>query len=144
MGKKSTKGFQKLVSAVFILLSGFTTQILATPLDVNNDHNESPNITLGAIENATRTKLTDVQVIHRPTGALVGFSPILPGKRAELGIPSSKLRADIAIISWTQLGEKHTITLDMPKKPIGESSSEMMLLYTVHPSGHVTAELKGM
>lgn len=134
---------QKFVTTVFLLCTAFIPQIQAESLANTNASDSRVIIALGVIENATKTELTNVQVIHRPTGAIVGFSPVLPGKRAELGLPPRKLMADIAVISWVQLGEKHLVTLDIPKQSTDGSNGEMMLLYTVLPSGKVTAELRG-
>lgn len=110
-----------------------------------NDHGDVKkpdiNIVLGVIENATRFEVTNVRVIHRPTGALVGFSPILPFQKAELGIPPRQLMSNIAIVSWTHQGERYEVTLDIPRESAQGMEGEMILLYTIGLLGDISVKL---
>jgi hypothetical protein len=95
----------------------------------------------GIIRNKTTVEISNVNLSHLPTRATLGLSGILPMTNAELGIPTSPLLADKAVLSWYELNRQHQVTLDLNSiKPLVKKGKRT-LIYTIYPGGKATVHL---
>ena len=96
------------------------------------------------VRNDTAQIITEVKVVHEPTRKTGAVNMILPQSSFELGFAGEPMRGKRAIITWTDYkGLQRGIELSLPRSPAkGKRGSMMSLIYTIHPSGEVTVELK--
>ena len=96
------------------------------------------------IRNETRGVITQVKVLHEPTMGFGEVHSILPQSSFDLGCSKQPLLGEKAIVTWTgQNGQKNKAELILPRS--SSSSTDVLalrLVYTIHPSGYVTVELK--
>ncbi len=68
---------------------------------------------------------------------------ILPQKSIDLGFQSQPMLARESVVTWTdQNGQQRRIVLSLPKGLTTGEGQALILVYTIHPSGDVTVELK--
>ena len=93
--------------------------------------------------NATAGIITEVKVRHEPTGKIGAVNMILPQKSFDLGFQSQPMLARESVVTWTdQNGQQRRTVLSLPKGLTTGEGQAMILVYTIHPSGDVTVELK--
>jgi len=96
------------------------------------------------IRNETDGIISDVKVLHEPTKKFGEVHSILPMSSFDLGFSKQRMLGKSAIITWTNKnGQKNKVELTLPlassKVTKGQTTR---LVYTIHPSGYVTVELK--
>ena len=105
-----------------------------------------PNITLERVivQNDTARKITEVKVRHEPTRRFGKVSAILPQKSLEIGLGRVQLQARQAVVSWRDSdGREWSVELDIPyDRSVAKEGQKMSLIYTITPSGRVTAHLQ--
>jgi hypothetical protein len=96
------------------------------------------------VQNDTARIITEVKVLHEPTGKTGSVNMILPQSSFELGFAGAPMQGKRGIITWTDhVGRQRKIELSLPRGPAtGEGRAMMSLIYTIRPSGEVTVELK--
>jgi hypothetical protein len=96
------------------------------------------------VRNDTARIITEVKVLHEPTGKAGAVNMIMPQSTFELGFAGAPMRGKRAIITWRDYeGRQRGVELSLPRGPAtGERRDMMSLIYTIHPSGEVTVELE--
>ena len=96
------------------------------------------------IRNETPAIITDVKVLHKPTKKFGKAHSILPQTSFDLGFSKQPMLGKSAIITWTSKdGQKNKAELILPRASFGVAKGQAVrLVYTFHPSGYVTVELK--
>ena len=95
------------------------------------------------IRNDTARIITEVKVLHEPTGKTGSVNMILPQRSLELGFAGQPMRGKHAIITWRDHeGRQRRIELALPRGRTTGEGRPMSLIYTIHPSGEVTVELE--
>lgn len=95
------------------------------------------------IRNETPAIISDVQVVHEPTGKTGAVNMILPQRSFELGFAGQPLRAKRAIITWNDHeGHGRRSEVDLPSPPaISPNGQYYSLIYSIHPAGVVRVQL---
>ena len=105
-----------------------------------------PHVTLDRVlvKNTTASKITEVQVLHKPTNKFGKVNVVLSEESLEIGLAGVDLLARQAVISWQDGdGEKWSVVVKVPyDQTAAETGRHMTLLYIIAPSGRVTAELQ--
>lgn len=84
--------------------------------------------------------IKDVRIVHEPTDAMGEVSMILPHSEFELGLLQTRLKADKAVVHWTDArGHQRKGVVSMPA--VAEKTQSMVLVYRFTAGGNVTAEL---
>lgn len=88
--------------------------------------------------------ISDVKVLHEPTEKFGKVHSILPQSSFDLGFSKQPMLGKRAIVTWTsQDGQKNKAELTLPHDQARSTRGRTMnLVYTIHPSGYVTVELK--
>ena len=96
------------------------------------------------VRNETAGIIHQVRVRQEPTGKIGEVLSILPQSSLELGFARSPLLAKNSIVTWTgRDGRAHTAELELPQAGPQRSAGEgLVLVYTIHPGGDVTAALE--
>ena len=95
------------------------------------------------IRNETQTTITEVKVVHEPTRNFGGVHSILPQSSLDLGFSRQPMLGKRAIVTWTsQNGLNNRVELELPYEQVRITKGlTMNLVYTIHPTGHVTVKL---
>ena len=120
---------------IFLALLIFSLQGCAkTPILLNR----------AVVLNATNSQISAVRVLHEPTHKTGSVSAILPQKTLVLGFPGQPMLAERAVVSWQDTsGQTTEVTLDLPyDQAVAKEGRHMQLIYTIHPTGTVTAHLE--
>ncbi len=96
------------------------------------------------VQNATTSKITDVKVLHEPTKKMGKVNAILPQSSLGIGLPRQPMLARQAVVSWRDgMGRERRVTLDLPyDRVLAKEKRAISLIYVIHPSGSVTADLQ--
>ena len=96
------------------------------------------------IRNETHEIISQVKVLHEPTEKFGEVHSILPQTSFNLGFSKQRMLGKSAIITWTSNdGQKNKAELTLPRTPSKVAKGQTMrLVYTIHPRGYVTVELK--
>jgi len=96
------------------------------------------------VQNATTSKITDVKVLHEPTKKMGKANAILPQSSLDIGLPRQPMLARQAVVSWRDsMGRERRATLDLPyDRALAKEKRAVSLMYIIHPSGSVTADLQ--
>ena len=122
-------GTWKFAIALFLIFTGCAVH------DIMLDH--------AVIRNETPGVISDVQVVHEPTGKTGAVNMILPQRSFELGFAGQPLRAKRAIITWNDHeGQGRRSEADLPAPPaISPNGQYYSLIYSIHPAGVVRVQL---
>lgn len=96
------------------------------------------------IRNDTAGIISDVQVVHEPTGKTGAINLILPQKSFELGFAGQPMLAKRAIITWNDHeGHRRRSAVGLPAKPdISRNGESYSLVYSIQPGGVVNVHLE--
>jgi len=92
------------------------------------------------VMNTTTAELIDVSITHQPTQITGSASLILPGKTFDLGFSQRPLRAEQAVVTWTQQGYRHSKNLFLHFEA-PDQNSPYTLIYIIKEHGQVEAKL---
>lgn len=88
------------------------------------------------VRNDTGGIITDVKVVHEPTGKTGGVNMILPHMSFELGFAEQPMDAKRAIITWT---DRENILrrseVALPGRRDTKQGQSHILVYTIQPAG---------
>jgi hypothetical protein len=105
-----------------------------------------PHVTLDRVlvKNTTASKITEVQVLHKPTNKFGKVNVILSEESLDIGLAGVDLLARQAVISWQDgNGEKWSVAVKVPyDQTAAEAGRHMTLVYMIAPFGRVTAQLQ--
>ena len=115
--------------ALFFIFTGCAAQ------DIMLDHAVVRNETAGIISN--------VQVVHEPTGKTGAINMILPQRSFEVGFAGQPLRAKRAIITWNDHeGKGRRSEVALPASPgVPRKKHSYSLVYSIQPAGVVRVQL---
>ncbi len=126
----NSQAYYTLFTIVVLTLLGCTTQ----------------NVTLdkAIIHNATPGVITDVNVLHEPTGKTGGVNIILPGRSLNIGFSGQPMLAKQAIITWRDSsGKKRRSEVSLPyDQKASWEQRPISLVYVIQPSGNVTTRFE--
>jgi hypothetical protein len=94
--------------------------------------------------NDTAGIISEVTVLHEPTGKIGVANMILPQRSLDLGFSRQPMLAKEAIVTWRDHdGRQRQVLVTLPgdRDALGEGKTNS-LVYTIHPSGDVTVELE--
>jgi hypothetical protein len=98
------------------------------------------------VKNATKNKVTDVQVRHEPTKKFGAVNGILPNETLDIGLSATgaPLLARQALILWRDGGGlEWSVTLEIPSdRSVASAKQSVTLVYTIFPSGRATVHLQ--
>ncbi len=96
------------------------------------------------VQNATTSKITDVKVFHEPTNKMGKVNAILPQSSLDVGLPRQPLLARQAVVSWRDgRGREMRVKLELPyDRSLAKERRAVSLMYIIHASGSVTADLQ--
>jgi hypothetical protein len=96
------------------------------------------------VRNDTAGIISDVQVVHEPTGKTGAINMILPQKSFELGFAGQPMRAKRAIITWNDdEGHRRKSAVALPAKPdVSKEEQSYSLIYSIQPAGVVLVKLE--
>ena len=96
------------------------------------------------VRNDTAWIITEVKVLHEPTGKTGFVNMILPQRSLELGFAGQPMLAKEAIITWKDHeGWRRKAKVDLPdnRDASGEEQTNS-LVYTIKPAGDVRVHLE--
>ena len=96
------------------------------------------------VHNATSGIITDVRVVHEPTGKSGKVSTILPRRSLEIGFSEHPMLGRHAIVTWKDqdgMRRKAGVALPSPKTAAKEGRA-MTLVYIIEPAGNVSVQLE--
>jgi len=96
----------------------------------------------GVIENMTEVILKEVEVLHLPTNVITSVSAVLPNTRAEIGFQPTQLRADSAVLRWTERGRQIEVQLEVPQVAQEGKKGSLTLVYRIFSGGRVTVQIE--
>ena len=99
-------------------------------------------VSRGIIKNMTAVMLKEIELVHLPTNFITRVSAIYPKTDAEIGFRPATIRADIAVLSWVEKGQKMRVQLDIPQAGEDEDGQPLMLVYRVYSGGRVAVRLE--
>jgi len=96
------------------------------------------------VRNDTAGIISDVQVVHEPTGKTGAINMILPQRSFELGFAGQPMRAKRAIIIWNDHeGHRRRSAVALPAMPdISKEGQSYSLVYSIQPAGVVRVQLE--
>ena len=100
-----------------------------------------PTLVQGIVENRTASTIRDVSVYHLPTRIHVDLNSILAGRASAVSFSPQVMRADEAVLSWTDNEAKFVRRLQLPKEDSESETGMSILVYRIFVSGNATVEL---
>ena len=96
------------------------------------------------VRNETPGIITDVKVIHEPTGKSGAVNMILPNKTFELGFAGQPMFGKHAIITWKDYeGHLRKFVTPLPKNRDAKGKgNNYILVYTIQTKGDVSIHLE--
>jgi hypothetical protein len=96
------------------------------------------------VRNDTVGIITDVKVVHEPTGKTGGVNMILPQMSFELGFAGQAMHAKRAVITWKDhKGIRRRSEVSLPDSPdASKQGHPNSLVYTIQPAGVVLVHLE--
>ena len=96
------------------------------------------------VRNDTGGIITDVKVVHEPTGKTGGVNMILPQMSFELGFAGQPMLAKRAIITWKDHKDiRRRSEVVLPDRPDASKQGQShSLVYTIKPTGGVVVHLE--
>lgn len=95
----------------------------------------------GIVQNMTAETITNLQLLHLPSRAVVTISPVLPHQQAEIGFRPTELKAISAELQWVQKRHVFRKKIDIPQWQDVHSDAYYSLVYRIHAGGEVTVHL---
>ncbi len=122
----------------------YNTVVLALSLALTGCATPHLMLDRAVVRNATAGTITDVRVLHEPTGKLGKVNFILPRKSFNIGFSGQPLLGKHAIVTWKdQEGMKRKAEITLPyHKTAANKGRAMTLVYVIHPAGNVLVQLE--
>lgn len=94
----------------------------------------------GRIHNAAGRELSDITIVHQPTGQMLRNNLLPAESDVDLAFADRELRATSATIEWNDtVGGPQQVTLALPSN--GGTAGPQRLIYEIHGAGQVQARL---
>ena len=93
--------------------------------------------------NVSGAPLSDVRIVHEPTGRFFAVGTLLPGRSFFLDFRERELAAQSAVVSWTDAaGRQHEERLDIDGFGLAASGRPLRIVYVIRNGGGAAVEVR--
>ena len=93
--------------------------------------------------NVSGAPLSDVRIVHEPTGRFFAVGTLLPGRSFFLDFRERELLAQSAVVSWTDAaGRPHEERLDIDGFGLASSGRPLRIVYVIRDDGRAAVEAR--